>query len=77
MAYSARTPFMVLLHQMIEDKHFPKAQTMYGSVSWFAAIIGYILAGNLLEHFGFDVTFLIGGLIAIIATSVLKFGVKV
>lgn len=76
MAYCARTPFMALLHKMIEEKYFSKAQTMYGGVSWLAAIFGYLLAGNLLELFGFTITFFIGALIAIIATLILKFGVK-
>lgn len=77
MAYCARTPFMALLHQMIADKHFAKAQTMYGSVSWCAAILGYLLAGNLLEYFGFDITFLVGAIVAVFATLVLRFRVRI
>lgn len=40
LAYVSRTPLMALLHQLIEDNHFAKAQTIFGSVSWIAAIFG-------------------------------------
>lgn len=76
LAYASKTPLMALLHQLIEDKNFAKAQTIFGGVSWLSAIFGYLIAGNLLEYFGFNTTFFIGGLIAILATLILSFRVK-
>ena len=76
LAYCVRIPLMKLLHEMYDDLQFPKAQTLYASMAWFSAIVGYLLAGFLLENLGFDYTFMIGGILAATSGIVLKIGVK-
>lgn len=77
MAYCGRIPLMKIMHSMFTDLDFAKAQTVYGSMVWLAAIVGYLSAGFILENAGFSVTFFIGGTLATLSGILFKFGIKV
>lgn len=76
LAYCVRIPLMKMLHEMYDEFQFPKAQTFYASLAWLSAIVGYLIAGTLLELLGFDMTFMVGGILALISGLLLQFGVK-
>jgi MFS family permease len=76
LAYASVTPVMSLLHQWHGRTTFGKVQTYYGNMAWLAAIIGYTLTGHLLESYSFQTTVWVGFLIAVLASLLLRVGVK-
>jgi MFS family permease len=76
MAYCGRIPLMKIMHSMFSSLDFAKAQTIYGSMVWLAAIVGYLSAGFILEHAGFSTTFFIGGTLTILSGLLFKFVIK-
>jgi MFS family permease len=76
MAYCTRIPLMKILHTMFDDLDFARAQTIYGSMVWLAAIVGYLSAGYILEKSGFNTAFFIGGSLAILSGLLFRFGIK-
>lgn len=77
MSYTARIPLMKLLHSIIDNQHFAKAQTIYGSLTWLSAILGYLSAGYLLDNTSFNFVFFVGASFALISTLILRLGVKI
>ena len=77
MAYCTRIPLMKIMHKMFAEYDFARAQTIYGSMVWLAAIFGYLGAGLILEKAGFNTAFFVGGILAILSGLLFKFGISV
>ncbi len=71
LAYASRIPAMSLLYGWFNADIFPKAQTYYAATAWVAAIIGYLLVGQLLEKFGFIITLYFGVAVGLLALLIL------